>query len=169
MKRQNLFGIKASGERWMMNKYMTIIFVGLMAFGLFVSANFHDGQAEDKGQIMIIAEGFKNREGKAVFVLFRRGENWLDIEKAYRKQVVDIEAESVTVTFDDVPYDTYAVNVIHDKNENGKMDMRWFPWPKPKEGAGVSNNNIGSGPPSYDKAKFILDKPLVTLFIRMKY
>ena len=152
-----------------MDKHRSRIFFGLMGFGLFVAANFYVGQAGGEGQVMIIAEGFRNREGKAVFVLFRRRENWLDIEKAYKKQVVDIEAGSVTATFVDVPYDTYAVNVIHDKNENGKMDMRWFPWPKPKEGAGVSNNNIGSGPPSYDKAKFALDKPLVTLFIRMKY
>ncbi len=152
-----------------MDKHRMKIFIGLMALGMFFAADFRTGQADDKGQIMIVAEGFKSREGKAIFILFRRGENWLDVEKAYKRQDVNIEADSVAVTFDDIAYDTYAVSVIHDKNENGKLDMRWFPWPKPKEGAGVSNNNIGSGPPDYEKARFLLDKPLVTLFIQMKY
>ena len=121
------------------------------------------------GQIIVTAEGFKNAEGKAYFVLYRNGEHWLEPGKAYKSQIVKIEGDVVTVTFEELPFDTYAVNVIHDKNENGKMDMRWFPWPKPKEGAGVSNNRLGAGPPDYDKAKFELNAASVEIRIQLQY
>ena len=124
---------------------------------------------EALGQIVVTAEGFKNAKGKAYFALYRQGENWLKPEEAYESQVLEIDGDAVTITFDQVPYDTYAVNVIHDENDNGKLDMRWFPWPKPKEGAGVSNNRLGAGPPSYDKAKFELSEPSVEIRIELQY
>ena len=49
------------------------------------------------------------------------------------------------------------------------MDMRILPYPKPKEGVGVTNNTFRAGPPEYEKAKFILIQPIVELTIVMKY
>ena len=124
---------------------------------------------EALGQIVVTAEGFKNVKGRAYFALYRQGKNWLKPEEAYQSQVLGIDGATVTMTFVQVPYDTYAVNVIHDENDNGKLDMRWFPWPKPKEGAGVSNNRLGAGPPSYDKAKFELKEPSAEIRIQLQY
>ena len=53
--------------------------------------------------------------------------------------------------------------------ENGKFDMRWFPWPKPKEGSGVSNNHRRKGKPKYDKAKFTVGQEAEPLSIEMVY
>ena len=124
---------------------------------------------EAQGQITVTAFGFKNQGGRAVVTVYRRGEHWLDADRAYRNRAAPVTADSVTVTFDDLPYDIYAVNVVHDENGNGKLDMRWFPWPKPKEGAGVSNNHTRRGPPEYEKAKFEVDRKPVSIRIQIRY
>ncbi|MDB4987056.1 MAG: hypothetical protein JWN04_2234, partial [Myxococcaceae bacterium] len=55
----------------------------------------------------------------------------------------------------DVKPGTYAVSVIHDENKNNELDMRWLPWPKPKEGVAVSNDpDNRAGPPKWETAKF---------------
>jgi len=127
------------------------------------------GADEAQGRIAVTAFGFKNQEGRAIVTIYRRGAHWLDSDRAYRSQAVPVRADSVAVTFDGLPYDTYAVNVVHDQNENGKLDMRWFPWPRLKEGAGVSNNHTRRGPPEYDKAKFEVDRDRVSIRIQMRY
>jgi uncharacterized protein (DUF2141 family) len=80
-----------------------------------------------------------------------------------------VQSDSITVTFVGLPRGPYAVQVLHDENENGKLDFRWFPFPKPKEGAGVSNNNHRMGKPSYEKAEFTVDKPSVVVQIQLRY
>jgi len=47
--------------------------------------------------------------------------------------------------------------------------MRTFPFPKPKEGAGVANNHTRMGPPRYDKASFALWPEGVALRVVMRY
>lgn len=47
--------------------------------------------------------------------------------------------------------------------------MRWFPFPKPKEGAGVSRNNLRMGKPHYEQARFALLTPAEQLRIKMRY
>jgi uncharacterized protein (DUF2141 family) len=108
--------------------------------------------------------------GSLIFVLYRGKASWLDLDKAFLKKVVTVKSDSVTVTFEGVPYDSsYAVEVVHDKNDNGKLDMKKFPIPRPKEGGGVSNNTFRLGPPAYDKARFALAGPSVSLRVGMRY
>ncbi len=58
-------------------------------------------------------------------------------------------------TNDNLPKGKYAINIIHDENSNGKIDMGYF---LPKEGIGFSNFkklNIANRP-SFSKASFEL-------------
>jgi uncharacterized protein (DUF2141 family) len=72
--------------------------------------------------------------------------------------------------FDSLPHDSgYAIAVTHDRNGNDKLDMRWFPFPKPKEGAGVSRNHVRMGKPRYDQARFALLSALEYQHIDMRY
>ena len=152
-----------------MRKTPDPFFVALLAGLLFLPVPHAPGAQPQEGKVVVTAAGFKDRRGTAIFTLYRRGENWLDMDRAYGSKSVQIDADSLTVTFDGIPCDTYAVNVVHDTNENRKLDMRWFPWPKPKEGAGVSNNHERRGPPQYEKAKFELDRPSLSIRIQMRY
>jgi uncharacterized protein (DUF2141 family) len=102
------------------------------------------------------ARGFRNASGQALIALYRSSDTWLKIDRAFRRTAAPIRDGAVEVRFDALPSGDYAVAVIHDSNGNGRLDMRWFPWPKPKEGAGVSNGASG-GPPKWRDAKLALD------------
>jgi uncharacterized protein (DUF2141 family) len=123
------------------------------------------------GTVSVSIAGIRaDQGGSLIIMLFRGAEGWLDIDKAFLKKIATVESDSMAVVFRDVPYDsTYAVEIVHDRNGNGKLDMRKFPYPRPKEGAGVSNNTFRLGPPSYDKARFELGSSSVSLRVIMRY
>jgi len=123
------------------------------------------------GNIEVTIEGIRTKEKGVLLVsLFRGKDGWLETDSAVAVRTLPVRHDTIMVSFEQVPYDSsYAIQVIHDKNQNGKFDMRWFPYPKPKEGAGVSNNNLRRGPPEYEKARFALTEPTRTLRIRLQY
>jgi uncharacterized protein (DUF2141 family) len=58
----------------------------------------------------------------------------------------------VTYIFKDVKPGTYAIMVLHDKNDNKQMDFADSGMPM--EAYGVSNNPMAFGPPQFTEAKF---------------
>jgi len=72
------------------------------------------------------------------------------------------------VVFEDLPFGEYAVSLMHDENRNGKIDTNFLGIPK--EGYGASNDaKAVLGPPKYADARFLLDKPDMTMEIKVKY
>jgi uncharacterized protein (DUF2141 family) len=154
-------------------KYLMQIIVFTALLTAFAGFRGAGGQASNKvtGSIVVtvvqidIAEG-----GNLVVSLYDGKDRWLKTEKALKTEIIPAEEDSSVVAFEDLPFDSvYAVAVIHDRNMNGRLDMRRFPWPKPKEGAGVSNNRFGFGPPDYDDAMLRLDVPMIETRIEMRY
>ena len=72
-------------------------------------------------------------------------------------------------TFDSIPPGPYALNVIHDKDKDGKLDFKLFPYVRPKEGVGVSNNSRPRGKPKYENAVFTVPDKKVSLHIELFY
>lgn len=66
----------------------------------------------------------------------------------------DIEDGAVTVTFENITPGNYAIMVLHDANDNGKMDFDTTG--RPNESYGMSNNPMLFGPPTFTDAKFLL-------------
>jgi uncharacterized protein (DUF2141 family) len=126
---------------------------------------------DNYGDIIVKVAGIRSAEGgKLIVSLYTSRESWLKIKEAWITEVIAVDSDSTEVLFKQVPFDSvYAVAVIHDKNENGKLDMRKFPWPKPKEGVGVSNNKFGFGPPNYDDAVLDLSVPVLKIGIGLIY
>ena len=109
-------------------------------------------------------------EGVLVILLFNNEDSWLEADQYYKMISVQPLKETHEIVFENIPIGSdYAIEVIHDENNNLKMDMRILPYPKPKEGVGVSNNTFRAGPPDYEKAKFSLNQPATKLIIKMKY
>ena len=89
-------------------------------------------------------------------------------ELAFANELKKITSTQDKVVFNNIPYGTYAVSIIHDANSNGKLDTNFFGIPK--EGVGVSNNpKIGMGGPKYKDSEFTLDKKQLDLTIPMRY
>ncbi|MDB4990479.1 MAG: hypothetical protein JWN04_5657, partial [Myxococcaceae bacterium] len=105
--------------------------------------------------VTVKVSGFRGVEGVALITLYDSEKTWLKVPKALQVVHAKITGTALTIEFKDVKPGTYAVSVIHDENKNNELDMRWLPWPKPKEGVAVSNDpDNRAGPPKWETAKF---------------
>jgi len=125
-------------------------------------------KSDQKGSIIVHIQNLKKPEGLLGVALFSSEQGFPGkSERAFAKKGVKITATSQDVTFDNIPYGTYAISVFHDENSNEKLDTMIFGIPK--EGVGVSNNPKMTGPPKFSAAKFILDSKQKEMIILMKY
>jgi uncharacterized protein (DUF2141 family) len=84
----------------------------------------------------------------------------VDSEEGYTDKVKPVEARMVEVTatgdvsvrFDDLKPGSYAIMIMHDENNNGKLDSNILGIPK--EGYGFSNNPRVMRQPTFEEAKF---------------
>ncbi len=130
------------------------------------------GQAQEDGLTTVTVQitGFKGTEGMALVMLYAESETWLNIPKALQVVKTKITGANMTVEFKGVKPGTYAVQVVHDANKNNELDMRWLPWPKPKEGTGSSNDpDTKAGPPKFEQAKFAVAAQPVSVKTTIKY
>lgn len=127
--------------------------------------------ADQKNHIQVTVEGIRAEQGGALIVaLFNAEGSWPKHDTALRRKVMTVTGSTMQIIFEQIATDhKYAIQVLHDRNRNDKLDFRWFPYPKPKEGVGVSNNNRRIGPPSYEKALFQVKGPETTLTIQLGY
>ena len=101
--------------------------------------------------INVEMSGFESNDGKAVVGLFNEEETFL--RDANWKQVSDINNQTATATFKDVPDGIYAISVYHDENDNEKLDL--IMGMMPKEDTGTSNNpKTTMGPPKWEDSNF---------------
>jgi len=129
------------------------------------------GPRSTAGAVAVTVTGIRaSQHGTLLVALYRGASSWLTLDSAVAVRRLPVTTDSVVVLFDEVSPDTgYAIAVIHDRNDNDRMDMRWFPWPKPREGAGVSGNHVRMGKPEFSRARFAVGGGQVGLTIRMRY
>ena len=75
-----------------------------------------------------------------------------------------IENGKVKVTFKNVQPGTYAIMVLHDENDNKRMDFEVNGMPK--ENYGMSNNPVSYGPPQFTDAEFTVESEDLDYLIR---
>jgi uncharacterized protein (DUF2141 family) len=124
------------------------------------------------GAIDVTITGVRVQQGGELIVaLYDRAVGWLQPDSARVLRKLPVGPDSVVaIAFEGLPPDSgYALTVIHDRNGNGKMDMRWFPFPRPKEGTGVSQNHVRAGPPEYDRARVPVGDTVERITIGMRY
>ncbi len=121
------------------------------------------------GSITVHITGLKNLDGKLGVSLYNSKKGFPGKhEQAYASTLKKISSTSETALFENLPYGTYAVSVMHDENNNGKLDTNFIGIPK--EGVGVSNNpKIGMGGPKFKDSVFTLDTKALELTVAMKY
>lgn len=99
----------------------------------------------------------RNSKGVVQFALYNKDGTIPDenFEKHYKIGKATIKGKTAQFVFKNLPKGTYAVNILHDEDEDGEIDKGWV---LPTEGIGFSNiNKIGIGnKPNFKKAKFEL-------------
>ncbi len=118
---------------------------------------------EESVTVSVTIENVLNDNGTVLASLhnnetFMKSAGLIDLQEAAQKG-------SITFTFKDVAPGTYAIMVLHDENDNKRMDFESNGMPK--ENYGMSGNEMPMGPPSFADAKFEVtdtDKELIIRF-----
>lgn len=119
-----------------------ITFLTLLLTGLFTQA---------QNTIEVTMSGFDNNDGTAMIALYDSEKNYL--EKRLLGKLSPIENQEAKVSFSDIPDGIYAISVVHDEDNNGKLNMVMGIYPS--EETGASNNAPANfGPPKWEEAKF---------------
>ena len=148
-----------------MLKIRTRFFVYLFLFSLLTSFSPAFNQ-----QLKVTITRLHSNQGVVLISLFKDGNGYPDdASKAVGKEKGYIVEKSATIIFKNVAPGNYAIAILHDENNNQKMDKTILGIPK--EGYGFSNNVSGAfGPPSYKKASFIHKASAPTeILIKAKY
>lgn len=107
--------------------------------------------------LTVTVNDLRNSDGVVQFALYNNEGSLPDehYKKFYRKFTAKITNGTSEVTFENLPSGKYAVNILHDENNNGKIDKGFI---LPKEGIGFSNyQTIGlTNRPTFSKASFVL-------------
>lgn len=143
-------------------------FVSILQYGLLLM--FCLGMDTASPQLLIEIHGIQARAGQLKLAVYQGEENWMHAEQALLKTALTHDGQSQKSIRISLPLGEYAISVMHDENDNNRMDMSWFPYPHPGEGVGVSNDAEGNmGPPSYNDARFQFRSDGQVITILMHY
>jgi len=137
----------------------------LLAFAtLFVTAH----KQTDISTLTVNASEFNNNKGKAVVFLYRKNDKIPD--SPFKKVSAIIKNKKAIISIESLPYDDYAIILLHDENSNEKIDHSIG---LPSEQLGYSNNwKLGffTGMPSFSKLKltFSLNEQSTNISITYK-
>lgn len=110
-----------------------------------------------KARLIVKIKGLKNDQGTVKVALCNSSENYKDDKSPFKAAIIEIKDNQAIAVFDNLPSGNYAVKAFHDENNNDDLDTNFLGIPK--EDYGFSNNVRGLfGPPSWDAAKFQLNK-----------
>jgi len=135
---------------------------------LFISINLTYSQNTDSllgtGKLTVIIRGFENETGNCRFGIDDSEEVFERDDSVWIGKELPIINKEVVVTIDSLKFGEYAVRVFHDENEDDVVNTNILGIPT--EDYGYSNDASGwFGPPSWEKAKFIFNKPEMTIHI----
>ena len=134
----------------------------ILVLALLFSSFYLNAQDVKGKTITITINNAKSDEGTILVTLhnsetFMKGEG---IKSAEGK----LKDGSSTITIDHVVPGEYAIMVLHDANDNKRMDFESNGMPK--ESYGMSNNVMSFGPPMYSDAKFNMETEDIDMTIR---
>jgi uncharacterized protein (DUF2141 family) len=109
-----------------------------------------------------------SKNGILQAILFDNGTGFPGESKSAKYQSLTLPAEtpqSSTLKFEKLAPGFYAVVILHDENEDGKMNTSFK---IPTEGYGSSNNPTAYRPPRFDECRFLLTGASETRQIEIK-
>lgn len=134
----------------------TIYGFGLIGI-IILLTSFGNQKKEITFSLTVEVSGLRNSKGVVQFALYHTPDAFPDedYKKHYRKRTAKIVDGFSAVTFENLPFGKYAVNILHDEDENGKIKKGMV---LPKEGIGFSNyESIGMfNKPKFSEAGIVL-------------
>ncbi len=138
------------------------ILIGVLATAFL----FPVGSISAAMELEISAVGLRNTKGNILVVLYRDAETFLK-KDFFRYLVIPASGQPPTGVIREIPEGEYAIAILHDENNNNKMDKRFF---MPREGFGFSNNvKVRVRAPSFGDTKFTVNSERTRLEIELQY
>ena len=142
-----------------------------LTLGLFLFATLMVNIKVDTYSLTAKVIDLNNSKGTVIFSLYNKDGTIPDekFKKYYKTKTVSIIDKKAEVTFTNLPQGFYAVTILHDENNNKKIDKK-FMLPLPEEGVGFSNyDDFGlSNRPNFKNANFKLIKD-ATITVKVIY
>jgi len=134
-----------------------LLFFALVSISLLTLPSFNNQKGETYS-LTVEVNGLQNSKGIVQFALYNKDGTIPDedYKKCCKILKEKIQNGSSKVIFSNLPIGKYAVNILHDENENGEIDKGFI---LPIEGVGFSNyQSIGlTNRPNFLKASFELN------------
>lgn len=93
-------------------------------------------------------------------------DGWNGKQKEAARARIEAKRGETTHRFENLPPGHYAVQVIHDENDNGKFDSNFLGIPS--EGYGFSNNPRVMRRPTFEEARFDLPPEGAEIHVRLR-
>ena len=118
--------------------------------------------------LQVSISGASSDVGSIRILVFSKPSGFPDqVKQAVRSISLPPKSGKASFKLTDLPAGTYAIGVIHDQDNNGKLSTNAVGYPTEK--FGFSNNpKVYFGPPSFGKAAFVLGKTAVSLEIDLR-
>ena len=117
-----------------------------------------------KSDLTITVDNIKNSDGLIIIGIYN-SEATFPKDPFIRKKV-EIVDHKASIIIKGIEYGEYAISVLHDENNNNKIDFHFYGSPSEKTAA--SNNAKGFlGPPKWLDAKFTINKKSTTININL--
>lgn len=126
-------------------------------------------QAQDTVTLKIRMQGFRSSGNTALVGVYSEGKaaQFPKRDKASTGAEAEVKDTTEILAFEGLKPGKYAVAVLHDEDNNGKMSTNFLGMPK--EGYGFSDNaEVKRGPPSFEEASFELNSD-TTIVIDIRY
>lgn len=118
-------------------------------------------------ELVIPISGIEPKQDGKLLVFLYKESNWMKLKEPSKTVVVTENLRSVSIKLASIPEGEYAIQVVHDRDLNGKLTMKWTP-PGPTEGYGFTAGYKPSAIPKYAPAKFSLggnsSMPIVLIY-----
>lgn len=118
--------------------------------------------------LQVSISGANSDAGSIRILVFSKPSGFPDqVKQAVRSISLPPKNGKASFKLTDLPAGTYAIGVIHDQDNNGKLSTNAVGYPTEK--FGFSNNpKVYFGPPSFEKAAFVLRKTPISLEISLR-
>jgi uncharacterized protein (DUF2141 family) len=142
--------------------------VALLMLAALSFSQVNNVKGTQHGVLMVTVNGFENSNGQVRIYLFDDPKAFPSKkDKAVKIAKEPIHDQRADITFDDIPYGTYAVSVHHDENGNDKLDHNWMYLPTEPYGASNGARSRFSAP-KFNKAKFDFNADTVRIAVTVK-
>ena len=114
-------------------------------------------------------DNVRNDDGHLLATLYNSESGYPDdAKKAFKSAKIKAGSQNNTFVFKDLPSGTYAIAILHDENDNGKLDKNIMGIPQ--EGYGSSNNVQKTfRAPNFEESKFTVAHKNSSINIRLNY